>query len=64
MHHPEQPTKRLGTARDLAQALKCGISTVYSEAKKGRIPCVRFGKKGIRFDIPYALETLSQPARK
>jgi excisionase family DNA binding protein len=62
MHVVEQ-TERLDRAEDLAKFLNIGRSSVYLLAKQGRIPCIRFGVTGVRFDRRAVLEALTNSER-
>ena len=49
-------------AADLARRLNCGKSTIYKLAKTGKIPVVRIGMTGVRFDFPAVLASLQHEA--
>jgi excisionase family DNA binding protein len=57
----QEPHQQLLRADELAQLLRCGKSTVYSLAKKGRIPSIAIGDYGVRFDRTAVLSALAQP---
>lgn len=58
-----KPSERLDKAEDLAKFLNIGRSSIYLLAKQGKIPCVRFGVTGVRFDRQAVLATLSQSVK-
>ena len=47
-------------ASDLAIQLSCGKSTIYKLAKERKIPVVRIGMTGVRFDVDEVLEALKK----
>lgn len=51
-------------AADVARRLNCGKSTIYKLAKIGKIPVVRIGMTGVRFDFPAVLASLQDDAWK
>jgi excisionase family DNA binding protein len=53
-----EAAEQLDTAEDLARFLNIGKSSVYLLAKQGKIPCVRFGVTGVRFERRAVLEAL------
>lgn len=52
----------LDKAAGIARRLNCGKSTIYKLAKAGKIPTVRIGKTGVRFDYNAVLEALERDA--
>ena len=42
---------RYVNAKELAKHLHLRLDGVYELARKGRIPCVRIGKRAMRFDV-------------
>jgi len=57
---PEGQGPRLLTARELARVLCLNEQTLYRMARRGEIPCVRIGRKAIRFDLEQVRGTLEQ----
>lgn len=57
---PEDQGPRLFTARELARVLCLNEQTLYRMARRGEIPCVRIGRKAIRFDLEQVREALEQ----
>ena len=45
------PSPRYITAKELATLLSLRPDRVYELARMGRIPCVRTGKRAMRFDV-------------
>ena len=60
MDAPSQ-SEPLLRADELAHLLRCGKSTIYQLAKRGRIPCIGIGAIGVRFDRTAVLAALQQP---
>jgi excisionase family DNA binding protein len=54
--------EKLDKAADIARRLNCGKSTIYNLAKAGKIPTVRIGKTGVRFDYRAVLQALQRGA--
>lgn len=52
----------LDKASGIARRLNCAKSTIYKLAKQGRIPVVRIGKTGVRFDYNAVLDILQRDA--
>jgi len=63
MKHTDSPESQLDRAGELASFLRVGKSTVYSLAKHNKIPCLRFGVSGVRFDRQAVLAALSKPVK-
>lgn len=57
-----QTTDTLEKAAGIARRLNCGKSTIYKLARTGKIPTVRIGKTGVRFDYHDVLEALQRDA--
>lgn len=57
-------TKTLVRAAQVAHHMNCGKSTVYLLAKNGKIPVVKIGRTGVRFDLDSVLDALQQPIRE
>ena len=58
---------RLLTVRELAERLGISAGTAYHWLSQGRLPCVRFSSRCVRFrerDIEQALEQLRQQASR
>jgi len=56
---------RLLTVRELAECLGVSVGTTYHWLSQGRLPCVRFSSRCVRFresDIEKMLEQLGQAA--
>lgn len=53
-------TETLDKAAGIAKRLNCGKSTIYKLAKAGKIPTVRIGKTGVRFDYRAVLQALAR----
>ena len=67
--HPnrEEAREEFLTARQLAEVLQVGESTVRRLAREGRIPCVRLTPRHLRFNLKAvcrALDGSDAPARK
>jgi excisionase family DNA binding protein len=58
-----EQSEHLDKAEDLAKFFNVGKSSIYLLAKQGKIPCVRFGTHGVRFDRQAVLRALSRPAK-
>ena len=56
----EQHGLQLIKARPLAARLNCSIAMIYAMARQGRIPCVRIGKTGVRFNPADVIEALTK----
>ena len=41
---------------EVAQALRVSIPMVYAMAKDGRLPCIKLGVTGVRFDPSQILD--------
>ena len=55
-------TQTLDKADGIAKRLNCGKSTIYKLAREGKIPTVRIGKTGVRFDYHAVFEALQRGA--
>jgi excisionase family DNA binding protein len=58
---------RLLTVRELAQRLGVSVGTAYHWLSQGRLPCVRFSSRCVRFresDLDEMLEQLGRPASR
>jgi len=58
----EHKEPRVLMANELATYLRCGRSTIHSLARAGKIPSIRIGKTGVRFDLIAVLEALKKSA--
>lgn len=66
-HHTEQlrtDLEQLVKARPLAEKLNCSVAMVYAMARQGKIPSVRIGKTGVRFNPADVLAALTQGGSK
>lgn len=51
-------------ARPLAAKLNCSVAMVYAMARQGKIPCVKIGKTGVRFNAAEVIEALTRTRLK
>lgn len=63
----EQEKRGLLTTEEIAAYLSTSVKTVYKWSSQGRIPCIKFSKKCIRFDLDKVqgwLATMEQKGRR
>lgn len=61
--HSNPPT--LATAEQLASAFSMSLQQIWRLQRQGRIPCVRLGRRTLRFnlaEVAAALEAQTRPA--
>jgi excisionase family DNA binding protein len=57
------PKNNLVTAREVAARFGVAVSTVRVWVRQRRIPCVRFSRKVIRFDLAAVERAVAQTAQ-
>jgi len=62
--HDNGEAARLITARELASRLGVTTNTIHTWARDGRIPCLRVGRKTLRFDPAAVVAALEANARR
>lgn len=58
---------RLLTVGEIADYLQVKVKTIYKWSSQGRIPCIKFSKKCVRFELEKVrrwYETMSQKGRR
>jgi excisionase family DNA binding protein len=48
------------TVPEVAQALAVSIPMIYAMAKDGRLPCIKLGPTGVRFDPTQILDFIDE----
>lgn len=64
---PRSYRDRLMTAGEVADYLHVEVKTIYKWSSQGRIPCIKFSKKCVRFELEKVrrwYESMAQRGRK